>query len=131
MQADLLFPSKFDYSDSCFVFKTGRSFVGNGIVVMKYVLITLSPVYSQGPAQKECLAAGPPKVRTLQCTSQHLLYTIYLCLQAIITTLPLSVSVFYAHKERGVLLRLLSTSCGRGCALRQVPGENKMRVIYI
>lgn len=110
MQPDPSFPSMFAYSESSFVFKTRLCFVGNGIVVMKYVLITLSPVYSQGPAQKECLAAGPPKVQTLQCTSQHLLYTIYLCLQAIITALPLSVSVLYAHKERGFLLRLLSTS---------------------
>ncbi|KTG40590.1 hypothetical protein cypCar_00018695 [Cyprinus carpio] len=51
----------FAYSDSSFVFKTRLSFVFNGIVVMKYVLITLSPVYSQGPTQKECLTAGPPK----------------------------------------------------------------------
>lgn len=130
MQPDALFLSMFAYSDSHFVFKTRLSFVGNGIVVMKYVLITLSTVYSQGPAQKECLAAGPPKVHSLQCTSQHLLHTIYLSLRAIITTPPLSVSVFYAHKERGFLFRLLSTSCWWGCALRQVPGEYKMHVIY-
>jgi len=109
MQLDASFLSMFAYSDSHFVFKTMLSFVGNGIVVMKYVLITLSPVYSQGPAQKECLAAGPPKVHSLQCTSQHLLYTIYLSLQAIITTLPLPVFVFYAHKERGFLFCLLSS----------------------
>lgn len=124
MQPDASFLSMFAYSDSRFVFKTRLCFAGGGIVVMKYVLITLSRVYSQGPAQKECLAAGPPKVHSLQCTSQHLLYTICLSLQAIIRTLPLSVFVFHAHKERGFVFCLLSTSCWWGCALRQVPGEH-------